>query len=241
MNVYLFTISIFLILSSLLGGVIAKKLSSKLNYLLGFVAGLMLGAVAFDLLPEIFTIAKDGAGFLLPMVGFVLGFIGFHFLEKMASVHNENEKEYKQHTHQHTGKLSTIALLIHRFLDGLSIGVAFGLNSTLGFAISLAVIAHSLADGVNLVGLGKLYKQDKQLNLLLLISSLAPILGIILSAFIKLPELALAIYLAVFSGFLLYLSAADILPQAHRQKPQWSVFFLTLLGLAVMLVISLAT
>lgn len=239
MNYSLVLISILLVTASLIGGAVAHKLQSRLNYLLGFVAGLMLGVVVFDLLPEIFELAVEGVNVIYPMLGLALGFIGFHFAEQMAVVHTSHEEGYKNHSHSHVGKLSIYALILHRLLDGLSIGVAFQINFVLGIAVSVAVIAHSFADGLNVISLGKLYEQDKNLGILLGISSVVPVVGIVLASFIKLPAVALAVYLAVFAGFLMYLAAADILPEAHREKPKWSIMALTFLGLLLMLLISL--
>ena len=239
MNYALILISTLLVLASLFGGAVAHKLQSKLNYLLGFVAGLMLGVVAFDLLPEIFDLVRNGVDVILPMLGLALGFIGFHFAEQMAVVHTSHEESYKSHSHSHVGRLSIYALILHRLLDGLSIGIAFQLSSALGITVAVAVIAHSFADGLNIISLGKLYKQDKHLGVLLGVSSVIPVVGILLASFVSLPAVVLAIYLALFSGFLMYLAAADILPEAHREKPKWSIMALTLIGLIVMLFISM--
>lgn len=239
MNLSLITISALLIVASLTGGVVAQKLQKQLNYLLGFVAGLMLGVVAFDLLPEIFSLTNEGVPIIYPMVALASGFICFHFVEQMVAMHSENEKEYKTHSHSHVGKVSIYALILHRLLDGLSIGIAFQLNYVLGTAVAVAVIAHSFTDGLNIVSLGKLYKNDKYLGLLLGIASVVPVVGILLSSFLHLPATFLAVYLALFAGFLMYLAAADILPSAHSDKPRWSIMALTILGLGVMLTISL--
>src|SRR4249920_2208077 len=40
--------------STLGGGLLASKLSHRLHYLLSFTAGVLLGLVAFDVVPEIF-------------------------------------------------------------------------------------------------------------------------------------------------------------------------------------------
>ena len=178
MNYSIVLISFFLIAASLIGGVVAKKLHTKLNYLLGFVAGLMLGVVVFDLIPEIFELTKEGVNILLPMLGLALGFIGFHFAEQIAVMHTSHEESYKAHSHSHVGKLSLYALILHRLLDGLSIGIAFQLNFRLGLAVAIAVIAHSFADGLNIVSLGKLYKQDKYMGVLLGVSSVIPVAGL---------------------------------------------------------------
>lgn len=241
MNLSIITISVLLILSSLLGGAVAQKLQKKLNYLLGFVAGLMLGVVTFDLLPEIFSLTTQGVSMIYPMIALAVGFIGFHFVEQMVAMHSENENEYKSHSHSHVGKLSIYALILHRLLDGLSIGIAFQLNYALGITVAVAIIAHSFTDGLNIISLGRLYKQDKYLGVLLGVASVMPVIGILLATFLQLPAIFLAVYLALFAGFLMYLAAADILPSAHSDKPRWSIMALTILGLGVMLAISLVS
>ena len=60
------------------------KFRRHLYSTLGLTAGVLLGVVAFDLLPEIFNTADKGhfdptAG----MIALVVGFLGFHILEKL--------------------------------------------------------------------------------------------------------------------------------------------------------------
>jgi zinc transporter ZupT len=78
--------------STLAGGFMALRFRDRLHYLLGFTAGVLLGVVAFDLLPEIFAIAREhafdpGAA----MIALVVGFVLFHSLEKFVLVHPAQE------------------------------------------------------------------------------------------------------------------------------------------------------
>lgn len=238
MNYSILFISILMVLSALLGGLVARKLKTKINYLLGLVAGLMMGVVAFDLFPEIFNISNQfGVNIILPMIGLVVGFLGFHFAEQLVSMHTSHEDEYKSHTHSHVGKYSIYALIVHRFLDGLSIGLAFQINIVLGIAVSIAVIAHSFVDGLNIVSISEIYSKKSSIRQLV-VGSIVPIFGIGLSFFITLPEAALSVYLGVFAGLLVYLAASDILPEAHRDRPLLSIMGLTLLGVIIMYFIS---
>jgi ZIP family zinc transporter len=238
MNLSLILIAILMAGSSLMGGLVATKLKSKINYLLGLVAGLMMGVVAFDLFPEIFNISNQfNVNIMLPMIGLLVGFLGFHFAEQYVLMHTTHEKEYKHHSHSHVGKYSIYALIVHRFLDGLSIGLAFQINAVLGLAVSIAVIAHSFIDGLNIISISEIYNNKNAMRELI-IGSIVPVLGIGLSFLIKLPEFALSIYLGTFAGLLIYLAASDILPEAHREKPKWSIMGLTILGAAIMYFIS---
>ena len=44
-----------------------------------------------------------------------------------------------------------LGLSVHSFIDGLGIGLAFGVDSTTGFLVFIAVISHDFADGLNTV------------------------------------------------------------------------------------------
>jgi zinc transporter ZupT len=54
-----FLLSVLAALAALAGGFVAIKSRSKINLALGLTAGIILGLVAFDLLPEIFEITKN--------------------------------------------------------------------------------------------------------------------------------------------------------------------------------------
>ena len=55
---------------------------------------------------------------------------------------------------------------------------------------------------------------------------LAPVLFFLFT----LPGTTLAIYLGFFAGFILYIAASDILPQAHSKKSTRLTLVLTILG-----------
>ena len=70
---------------------------------------------------------------------------------------------------------------------------------------------------------------------------LAPFLGAISTLFFQVPPDILALYLGFFAGFLLYISAADILPEAHSRQPAGVTIVMTCLGaLFIFLVIRVA-
>ena len=214
------------------GGYLALGKRKKLNLTLGFTAGALLGLVAFDLLPEIFKIASSqNLDPIWPMIALAGGFLLFHTVEKTILIHHSNEKDYAVHHHPHVGYISALALIGHSFLDGASIGLAFQVNNSVGIAVAIAVIGHRFADGFNGVNLMLINKNTlTQAKNVLLIVALAPILGAIFTLFFMLPESALAIYLGFFAGFLIYIGASDILPQAHSKGSTRETIGLTILG-----------
>src|SRR5574337_621809 len=106
-------------LAALLGGWVAFRGRQRLNLALGFTAGLILGLVAFGLLPEVFNLAKSlNLDFIWPMLGLVSGFLLIHVIEKAILIHGGQEKRYGKHSHPAVGKISALALCAHSFLDG---------------------------------------------------------------------------------------------------------------------------
>ena len=68
--------------------------------------------------------------------------------------------------------------------------------------------------------------------------SLAPLLGALSTLFYRLPPSVLALYLGFFAGFLLYIGAADILPEAHSQRRSSLTIVMTVLGAVFIFVVT---
>ena len=228
------------VLAAVFGGWLALSEKKRLNLTLGFTAGALMGLVAFDLLPEIFGLSlADNLDTIWPMVALVVGFLAFHTIEKFILIHQSHEHEYIVHRHPQVGVASALALFGHSFLDGLSIGLAFQINNIVGTAVALAVIGHRFADGFNSVNLMLYHGSSRRRTLQLLAAvALAPILGVASSFLLTPPPSLLAIYLGFFAGFLIYISASDILPQAHSKGSSYKTVFFTVLGAAFIFLIT---
>ena len=82
--------------------------------------------------------------------------------------------------------------------------------------MAIAVIAHDFADGLNTVTLMLVNKNSSRRALtMLLLDAIAPIFGVLSTVAVSIPNVALPYYLGFFAGFLLYIGASDILPEAH--------------------------
>ena len=228
-------------IAAVLGGLFAVRYHDKrFNHILGFTAGIILGVIAFDVLPEMFEIVHEFE--LNPtwvMVTLVLGFLGFHIAEKLLLIHHQHETQYGKHKHPQVGMLSALAIGGHSLLDGIGIGLAFQVNVAVGLAVSIALIAHRFADGLNTATLMLAHKNTVKRTLqLVLFNGALPLLGAASTLFFTLPEEFLAYYLAFFAGFLLYIGASDILPQAHDEKSDRLTILLTIAGVALMFLVT---
>ena len=227
--------------STTAGGLFALRFRDRLHLILGFSAGVILGVVAFDVLPEVSRLADEThTAFKVPMIALVVGFLAFHIVEKSLLIHNAHEDEYGDHAHRHpsVGVASALALAGHSLTDGIAIGLAFQVSTGVGLGVALAVIGHDFADGLNTVALmlTNLNTRRKALRFLAL-DALTPLAGAALTLLFHVPDQGLLIYLGVFAGFLLYIGASDVLPEAHAEHPSTATLALTVLGAALMYVV----
>lgn len=147
-------LSLAAFVSTISGGLLALKFRDRLHFLLSFTAGVLLGVVSFDVLPEIFELAERlQLGVMRAMVALVAGFLFFHAAEKFVLLHHAHESGYADHRHPHVGVVSALALIGHSILDGVGIGLAFQASTAVGISVAIAVIAHDFSDGLNTVGL----------------------------------------------------------------------------------------
>jgi ZIP family zinc transporter len=222
-----------------LGGVIALRARDRLHLVLGLAAGLLLGLVAFDLLPEVFEMSTTtflGAPSVsLALVG---GFLLLHLYEKFFGSHEPAESDYgdeHKHTANITGSVGALAMGVHVFLDGLALGVAFSIDEKLGIAVFVALLVHAFSDGLNTVAmLVKTKKWNRKGVWLLGVDAIARISGAAIGSSLALSENLTALYLAVFSGIVIYIATSHILPEAHaRHSTRWTLAA-TLGGVAIM-------
>lgn len=217
--------------STLFGGLMGLKNHDRLHRLLGFTAGVVIGVVAFELLPEIFSSLGHGVSGRTAMVALVCGFLLFHIIEKSILIHHSQEHDYPIHHHPNVGLASALALSGHSFLDGLGIGLGFQAGTTVGIAVALAVIAHDFSDGLNTVTLMLVNKNNRRRAFtMLLVDALAPVAGAIVGTIVHISDAALTLYLGFFAGFLLYIGASEILPEAHSKHSSYITIGLTVLG-----------
>ncbi len=231
MEAVIFSIATFF--STFLGGLFSIKFKDKLHTIMCFTAGVLVGVFSFDIMPEIIKEVKehnfDPTG---AMIAFVAGYMIFHVLEKTILIHHAHEEEYADHKHPQVGILSALALAGHSFMDGVGIGLGFQVGTSTGILVAIAVISHDFTDGMNTVTLMLINKNTpRRAKWFLLLDSLTPIMGAASTLLFTLPPYFLVLYLGFFGGFLMYIGASDILPEAHSKHSSLKMIGLTAAGL----------
>ena len=227
------------VLATFSGGMLALRAKDRFHLVLGLSAGLLLGLVGFDLLPEIFEMNTNNLiGVRTTSVALIAGFLSLHFIEQFAGSHEPAESDYG-HEHTHTveiaGTVGAIAMAGHIFLDGVALALAFKVSNALGYAVFIAMIVHAFSDGLNTVALliktGQWRSRGKYL---LAVDAVARVGGAAIGSALTISDSNLAIYLALFSGIVIYLATSHILPEAHSKHPSKVTMLATLAGVVIM-------
>lgn len=224
--------------STFLGGWFALHLKDRLHLILGFSAGAVIGVAFFDLMPE--AIALAGNVYTTSFVSAVmaLGFALYLALDRLLILHRHHDDDAHGHAHADRGIWGASTLSLHSFLDGLGIGLAFKVSPVIGLVVAAAVLAHDFSDGINTVNMILKNGGERRKALRwLLVDALAPLVGVFVTLFFSVSEPLLGLLLALFTGFFLYIGAADLLPESHHEHPKRWTTISTLVGMAFLYVI----
>ncbi len=226
--------ALLVVVSTFVGGILALRLHRELPTLIALTGGVVLGVALFDVLPEAIDAVDDSAR-VGTLVG--AGFLLFFLAERALVLHHRDEPEQAR-AHEQVGVLGAAGLSVHSFIDGLGIGLAFGLDTSTGVLVLIAVLAHDFADGLNTVGFILSQSGDRRKALRWLsIDAVAPLIGAIVGASLSVSENTLGHLLALYAGFFLYMGATDLLPEAHQHPSRLRVA-LTAAGFGAVFVVA---
>lgn len=206
------------------------------NFFVSFAAGVMLTAAFFDILPEAFEHLDIHVG--LQWVFWSI--IGAFILEKFLWHHHHHSDTHGTHP---TTYLVLFGDALHNFVDGLAIAASFIASPALGVTTTIAIIAHEIpqeiADFSVLLHVGIQRKKALLLNFL---SGLTSVVGGILGYyFLSQTEGFTHNILAVAGGIFIYIAAADLIPELHREQKNNNItshIFPFLLGIALIILLS---
>jgi ZIP family zinc transporter len=212
--------------STLLGGALALRLGRRIETLIALSGGIVVAVALFDVLPEAIDSVHDSRR-VVTLVG--AGFLTFFLAQRLLVLHHRDEADEAK-AHARVGALAAGGLSVHSFMDGFAIGLAFGLNTSTGLLVFMAVIAHDFADGLNTVSFVLRQGDDRRrARLWLYVDAIAPLLGAIVGTLVNASEYTLGHLLAVYAGVFLFMGASDLLPEAHAH-PSWRRVALTVFG-----------
>ncbi len=214
-----------------------EKLEEIVQWLVAFAAGAMLAGALVHMIPKaMMALQYKWTGEVA-----ILGFLTFFVLERFLHWHHCHETGPCE-VHPVT-TLTIVGDSLHNFIDGLVIAAAFLTDAVTGWITTLLIIAHEVPQelGNFSVLLFGGYKKEKAI-LWTFFSQATCILGGILGWFFT-PEWLKAPIIAFAAGGFLYIAAADLIPELHKEKNRKKMRQATawlLLGILFMIGIKMA-
>jgi ZIP family zinc transporter len=80
--------------------------------------------------------------------------------------------------------------------------------------------------------------RSRKAFLFLLLDATTPVLGVLSTLLFTVSDNGLTLYLGFFAGFLLYIGASEILPEAHSKHSSYQTIGLTILGVIFMFIVT---
>ena len=241
-------------LSTLLGGWAVFRLRHRLHVAMAFAAGILVATALVDLIPESIELIGGADAAMATGVAAIVGFLIYAtveaFIHQGSYEHGHDPEQDPTEPHEHAapltaaqqtlGWLAPAGLIVHSTLDGVAIGLGFEAGGEVGLLVTMAVLVHDFADGLNIVTVAFAGGRGRRGAIVLLaLDAVATIVGVAISQVIPLDSMQLGLLLGAFGGAFIAIGASHLLPEAqHRQSGSVSpLVILVILGAAVVVAV----
>ncbi|CAG7856881.1 hypothetical protein MCAMS1_01540 [biofilm metagenome] len=227
-----------------LPAVFFKDISNNLfSSLLGAAAGVMLAATAFSLLVPGIDFGNalwPGKGIYVVSAGMLLGAFFLHYADHQLP-HPHLDSVIDPHLDSYRKIwLFVIAITIHNFPEGMSVGVSFGSGDmkngiVLAIAIALQNIPEGLAVALPLISLG--YNRWRAVAVATATGLVEPVGGLLGISMVTLFQPILPIAMGFAAGAMLFVISEEIIPETHSKGRSRYATYSLMTGFIVMMII----
>lgn len=216
--------------ANILGGLILfpdkirNDYKGALRYLLALGAGFMLAVTFFEVIPKTIILWQKTQGadenLYLPMLLLLGGYLMTQFFEHTIAPHfHLGEEVHSDHVISTRSAYTGIGgLLIHTFLDGVSIAAAAQLDVRIGFLVFIAVFLHKFPEGFTIGSMVLAAgKGRREVILATALVGSTTVVGAILFYLLGSQfENSVAYALPIACGVTLYVAASDLIPEINH-------------------------
>lgn len=181
-----------------------------LRYFVALGAGFMLAAVLLKMMPE--------ASRLVPYASVLVlgGYLVIHLFEHTVAPHfHFGEETHPERLSRSASVSALLALVVHSFFDGISIGSGFVLDRALGLLLFAAIVLHKVPEGFAIASVVLAARGTRRQAILAAgavgAASLAGGLSIFGAPGLVGPALGFS------AGVTLYVAASDLVPEVNRE------------------------
>lgn len=200
--------------ANVVGGLMVTRndwTARSLRYFIAVGSGFMLGTVFLEMIPE----SANGEPEWWPLL-LLVGYMIVHFFEHTFAAHlHFGEEIHREEMNPRLGVSAFIGMVVHTFFDGVAIGAAFGVSSSLGLLVFIAMFLHKIPDGFTVASIvlstGNTPRRALVASALLGITTLIGVLAFHVSGTGQTYAMPLS------AGCTLYVAASDLIPEVNRE------------------------
>lgn len=234
--------------ATLLGAIVvffmAKKSERLVSISLGFAAGVMISVSFTDLMPNASVLFEAAFG-QKPAVLITVVFLALGILLAAGIDHFVPHQEYDEKTGEkphknlfRVGFVSSIAIGLHNFPEGIATFMAGYENMALGVSIALAIAMHNIPEGIS-VAMPIYFStgSKKKAFQYTLLSGIAEPLGAFLAFALLRPfinDMVLGGIFALVTGIMLYIAIEELIPSSRQYGHDRDALIATFTGLCLM-------
>ena len=226
----------------LLGGLIiifTKNNKKVVDFAISLGFGVLASLVIFELIPESIELLETKFSVLVTIIlMLVLIFLGIGILKLLDHFVPDHDTHDKDNL-MHVGVMTSIALFIHNFLEGMTVYTAFNSSFNLGIMLALGVALHNIPLGMSITSFFYKKKSKGRAITMALIVSLATFFGGLVALIFSgtfLSDVSLGIILAITLGMIIYIVIFELLPHIMNNKDKKMTIIGVLLGIIVLMI-----
>lgn len=214
-----------------------KNIKNKnlINFSIGMAISVLLSLLVVDIIPETYELfATDKI--LCILSGTIIGICILYLLEKKVP-HHDHFKEQKHHNNHlnHIGIMTSLALIIHNIVEGMSIYGVVQNDLKSGLIYAIGVGLHNIPFGIEITAMFDKKTSKKMWICLILLTISTFIGGLIIFIFnASLNDFVLGTLLSITIGMIIYLIFNELLIELKENFNKYSLYGI-LTGIILML------
>lgn len=224
-------VGLFILLGSILG-MNYKNNKSFTDFSISVAFGVIISLILLEILPETIEVLNSEIGVVRAILAIIvliaIGILILKILDMFIPYHEHevhhthNHKESVCHNKHlyHIGLISSMAVIMHNLIEGMSLYLVSSSSLTSGLLLCLGVGLHNIPMGIVISSTlsNSNYKKNKVLNISLVVSISTFIGGFIMFLLGGVNKLVEGVLLGLTLGMLIYISVFELLHQIYHMK-----------------------
>lgn len=241
-------VGLFIFIGSLVG-LTYKDNKKFIDFSISVAFGVIIGLILLEILPESYEILYNEVGVLRGVVALIIlsliGIITLKILDLFVphheheAHHNHKHNEDKCHNEHlyHIGIISSVAVIIHNLIEGMSLYLISSNSILSGLLMCIGVGLHNIPMGLVIASTlsSSKFTKKKILNISLVVSLSTFIGGLVMFILGGVNELIEGILLGLTLGMLIYISIFELFHQMYHMKDKNIAKIGTLIGIGLLI------